>query len=417
MPSASKKRRREQVIAHTRLIIEELKSTCDGIKTSPLALTSEVRALYQVVLVLTVMKTKSVLMMPSSLHHSLFQNASVAQNKRAEGVDIFSSMEVHAKYENIDMTSLNNVRSKPLSERRQSPVFPVSNEIVHSINLPIALNIGGGHLNAASLAAGSRSSNRPKTAQEILLESTSQQNSQTNLPPWLRTQSKVIHMSTADSSISPALDSMLQNRAPQNVPQYSTIGFPTSALAAPALIAQTSQIKGSALLSAVPTPHVAGVAAVVNDVSAATGGKGLGFLNPSTGSYSSSNVTAMSAVEAQGQTQAIGTNTISGGPILLPAVMQGASLPIMIGGSLIPNSQPNSSFVRSGTGPMLNSAAQRAAFSATGLNSLGGPIPQEYYQQYNMQLQNGPMQYGTTVYRFATLYCTPLNTYQNYSIH
>ena len=36
MPSASKKRRREQVIAHTRIIIDELRSTCDGITAKPL---------------------------------------------------------------------------------------------------------------------------------------------------------------------------------------------------------------------------------------------------------------------------------------------------------------------------------------------------------------------------------------------
>lgn len=44
MPSASKKRRREQVIAHTRLIVDELKSTCNGIITKPLILSSEVRS-------------------------------------------------------------------------------------------------------------------------------------------------------------------------------------------------------------------------------------------------------------------------------------------------------------------------------------------------------------------------------------
>lgn len=42
MPSANKKRRREQVIAHTRSIIDELKSTCDGITTKSSNISSEV---------------------------------------------------------------------------------------------------------------------------------------------------------------------------------------------------------------------------------------------------------------------------------------------------------------------------------------------------------------------------------------
>ena len=299
--------------------------------------------------------------------------------------------------DNGNISHASDSRLKPLSERKHDLLSPLENELVRSPDNHDTPSKEEDNPTGAALIARSFS-DHTKAAQEILLESFTQQNSQSNLPPWLRTQSKLVSTSNADNDEAPAVDSMLRSSSLQN----NLLGFPTSA----APTAQTPhQHSSQTLLSVAPRSYLSGTLAILNDVAAE---KGLGLSNLPAGSLSVDN---LSTLETQGHGQVEGMSAVSSGQIHLPVMAHSGPLPSMSGASLNSNCQSSSSFVRSGSASTLNSAAQKAAFSTPSLGLLGGPIQPEYHQQYNTQDQYGQMQHGTVscaVLCCTVLYCTLL---------
>ena len=298
--------------------------------------------------------------------------------------------------DNGNISHASDSRLKPLSERKHDLLSPLENELVRSPDNHDTPSKEEDNPTGAALIARSFS-DHTKAAQEILLESFTQQNSQSNLPPWLRTQSKLVSTSNADNDEAPAVDSMLRSSSLQN----NLLGFPTSA----APTAQTPhQHSSQTLLSVAPRSYLSGTLAILNDVAAE---KGLGLSNLPAGSLSVDN---LSTLETQGHGQVEGMSAVSSGQIHLPVMAHSGPLPSMSGASLNSNCQSSSSFVRSGSASTLNSAAQKAAFSTPSLGLLGGPIQPEYHQQYNTQDQYSQM-HGTVscaVLCCTVLYCTLL---------
>lgn len=171
------------------------------------------------------------------------------------------------------------------------------------------------------------------------------QSTKSNLPPWLRTQSP--NGPTSQSASVPTNASVPLNQKPGSVmmSETSTSTYPTISVAQrtkqeqPVLPTQLSQEES------------------INSPASASG--------PTRGS--STNLSTLAASSQMPNAP---------GHMYLPAMAQCSTLPIMTGGPLIPNSQPNSSFVRTSTGPMLSSAAQRLFPPGTGL--LGGNLAQDF---------------------------------------
>lgn len=171
-------------------------------------------------------------------------------------------------------------------------------------------------------------------------------NAKSNLPPWLRTQSTNGPTSQSASVAINALAPSIQKQGQE------TSTYPS--------LSSTQRARQEQSL---PATHI---------------------------SYDES---ASSSAPASGQARGPSTNltTLAApGPIpnatsshlFLPAMAQCSTLPIMTGGPLVPNSQPNSSFVLTSSGPMLSSAAQRLFPPGTGL--LGGNMAQDF-QMFNNQ--------------------------------
>lgn len=178
------------------------------------------------------------------------------------------------------------------------------------------------------------------------------QNIKSNLPPWLRTQSQNGPTSQSASVTVNAPVPFTQKLGPVMVSEMSTSTYPTISVAQ-----RTKQEQ--------PVPPIQLSHEDSANSSAPASGPNRG---PSTN---------LSTLAAPGQMPNAPSNHM-----FLPAMAQGSNLPIMTGGPLVPNSQPNSSFVRTSSGPMLSSAAQRLFPPGTGL--LGGNLAQDY-QIFNNQ--------------------------------
>lgn len=175
--------------------------------------------------------------------------------------------------------------------------------------------------------------------------------SKSNLPPWLRTQSPNGPTSHSASVTTNASVPLTQKPGTVMVSEISTSTYPTIS------VAQRTKQEQPVLLSQLSHEESA------NSSASASG--------PTRGSS-----TNLSTLAASGQMPNAPSH------MYLPVMAQCSTLPIMTGGPLIPNSQPNSSFVRTSTGPMLSSAAQRLFPPGTGL--LGGNLAQDF-QMYNNQ--------------------------------
>jgi hypothetical protein len=171
-------------------------------------------------------------------------------------------------------------------------------------------------------------------------------NAKSNLPPWLRTQSQNGPTSQSSSVANKAPVPMTQKPGQVMVSEMSTSTYPTVSVAQ-----RTKQDQ--------PVPSTQ----LSHEESA-------NFSAPASGLTRgpSSN---LSTLAGPGQMP-----NASSGHMFLPAMAQCSSLPIMTGGPLIPNSQPNSSFVRTNSGPMRSSAAQRLFPPGAGL--LGGNLAQDF---------------------------------------
>ena len=263
-------------------------------------------------------------------------------------------------------------KTKPPQDGRQGLIPSEANELNLISSIPSTYGSNRSNISIANAAKEASSDAVP-------------QSNQSNLPPWLRTQSAPAAPAPSASS---SVDST-QVQGTQNTPnalsqkssQPSLMGM-TSAFG-PAFAGGPSKVPGGQTVHPQPSGPQAGGAAAGPAAGPAVAGHPANH-PAAPGSSSSSNLTA---------TAADGLNP-GNGQLFLPVMAQNASLPMMAGGSLIPNSQPNSSFVRTAAGPMINSAAHRAVFSGPGGGLLGGNMQQEYYQQFNAQ-QGSQMQYGT----------------------
>jgi hypothetical protein len=170
------------------------------------------------------------------------------------------------------------------------------------------------------------------------------QNAKSNLPPWLRTQSQNGPTSQSASVPVNAPVPLTQKPGPVMVSEMSTSTYPTISVAQ-----RTKQDQ--------PVPSTQ----LSHDESANFSASGL-TRGPSSN---------LSTLAGPGQMP-----NASSGHMFLPAMAQCSTLPIMTGGPLVPNSQPNSSFVRTNSGPMLSSAAQRLFPPGAGL--LGGNMAQDF---------------------------------------
>ena len=208
---------------------------------------------------------------------------------------------------------------------------------------------------------------------------TFQENARNDLPPWLRTQVQptTAPVIVSDGVNTPAFDSITHHRVGQSMSQASSLLNTATNLntSSSGGLNTNTNINPRAKTAHIPSFISQSSSGIANPVDTSTGHP---TLLPA--SYSSTGLNLTAAMDNQG-----GFNSNPGGQMFLPIMTQNNSLPMMAGGPLVPNSQPNSSFVRAGTGPMLNSAAQRAVFSGPSGGLLSGNMQQEYFQHYNAQ--------------------------------
>lgn len=161
------------------------------------------------------------------------------------------------------------------------------------------------------------------------------QNAKSNLPPWLRTQQNPIP--TSDSPVAMnVLDQMTKNIA--------TRPSDTNMFSVPAHITQKTQNEQFG-----------------NSLSPQDGDNANNSAKNSAFSQAVGPTNSVSTHTGQGQ----GTVSSSSGHRSLPAIMQGQILPTVNSSSLLPTSQPNSTFAQSGSGSMMSFAAQRVLFPSS----------------------------------------------------
>lgn len=163
------------------------------------------------------------------------------------------------------------------------------------------------------------------------------QNAKSNLPPWLRTQH--ISPSTSDTPVATNLSGPVTEYTGSR-PSDSTVGtvphFPQNIQKN-----QNEQFGNSTSLQNGDNAN--------SSVGSAAFGQVLGSAN-SASSHTVQGVASSSS------------SSSSSGHMSLPAMMQSQTLPTMNTGSLIPITQPNSTFLQSGSGSLMSFAAQRVLF-------------------------------------------------------
>jgi hypothetical protein len=103
----------------------------------------------------------------------------------------------------------------------------------------------------------------------------------------------------------------------------------------------------------------------------------------------------VNSVGEKGSHQSIGSSndvTAGNNATLQPVGAQNRSQTLMTNGPLVPNTQPNSSFIRA-TGPSLT-GGQSAIFSNTAAGLIGGNMAQDNNQQFNCAENGSQIQYG-----------------------
>lgn len=163
------------------------------------------------------------------------------------------------------------------------------------------------------------------------------QNAKSNLPPWLRTQH--IPTSTSDTPIATNLSGLVTEYIGSR-PSDSTVGT-VPHFTQNIQKTQNEQFGNSISLQNGDNTN--------NSVGSAAFGQVLGTAN----SASSHSVQVVASSSS---------SSSSSGHMPLPAMMQSQSLPTMNAASLIPVTQPNSTFLQSGSGSLMSFAAQRVLF-------------------------------------------------------
>jgi hypothetical protein len=158
------------------------------------------------------------------------------------------------------------------------------------------------------------------------------QNAKSNLPPWLRTQQ--IPTSASDTPIATNL-SGLATEYTGSRPSDSTVG------SVPHFTQNIQKTQNEQFGNSTSLPNGDNAN---NSMGSAAIGQVLGTAN------SASSHTVQGVVSS------------SSGQMSLPAMMQSQSVPTINTGSLIPITQPNSTFLQSGSGSLMSFAAQRVLF-------------------------------------------------------
>lgn len=167
------------------------------------------------------------------------------------------------------------------------------------------------------------------------------QNAKSNLPPWLRTQQ--IPTSTSDTPVATNLSGLVTEYTGSRSSD-STVGTVPSHFTQNIQKTQNEQFGNSISLQNGDNAN--------SGLGSAAFGQVLGAAN----SASSHTVKGVASGCSSG------SSSSSSGHMSLPAMMQSQSLPTMNTGSLIPMTQPNSTFLQSGSGSLMSFAAQRVLF-------------------------------------------------------
>jgi hypothetical protein len=166
------------------------------------------------------------------------------------------------------------------------------------------------------------------------------QNAKSNLPPWLRTQQ--IPTSTSDTPVATNLSGLVTEYTGSR-PSDSTVGTVPSHFTQNIQKTQNEQFGNFISLQN------------GDNASSRVGSAAFGQVLGSANSASSHTVQGMPSSTSS-------SSSSSSGHMSLPAMMQSQSLPTMNTGSLIPTTQPNSTFLQSGSGSLMSFAAQRVLF-------------------------------------------------------
>jgi hypothetical protein len=165
------------------------------------------------------------------------------------------------------------------------------------------------------------------------------QNAKSNLPPWLRTQQTPT--STSDTPVAINLSGLVAEYTGSR-PSDSTVGS-VPHFTQNIQKTQNDQFGNSISLQNGDNAN--------SSVGRAAFGQVLGAAN------SASSHTVQSVPSSTSSSSSSGSGHMS-----LPAMMQSQSLPTINTGSLIPITQPNSTFLQSGSGSLMSFAAQRVLF-------------------------------------------------------
>ena len=212
MPTTTKKRRREQVIAHTRSVIDELKSTCDGISTKSSNIAAEVSASSRVVTKFTGRQRRVTFFLINASESNGFMKlqecqsddflaSPVSADTRAQ-----SSVAVEdAAVLSTQSTAFDDQQSSSSFDRNEPSSSSASVKSITSRSVPLGEE-GQKDVSSETTEDTAKMSAVPE------YEAPSQ-SSKSNLPPWLRTQPLAASISSTEPAVVNVPDQSIHNES------------------------------------------------------------------------------------------------------------------------------------------------------------------------------------------------------------